>query len=61
MKISIELYKEERNGNTVYGAYIGSYSGSGITVENENKEQVAEMLAPYITDFIYQLDDEDEE
>lgn len=60
-RVSIELYKEERNGSTVYGAYIGSDSGSGIAVEHENKEKVAELLVPYITDFMYQLDDEENE
>ena len=51
MNVNIEFYYE----NGVYGAYIGSDSGSGIDVKGGTREECAENLTPYLLDFLYEV------
>jgi len=56
MRIEIEIYK---SGNG-YGAWISdNCGGSGIEVNGESAEEVADNMKPYIMDYVFGLDEDD--
>ena len=57
-RITLDLYFE----NGEYGIYLGDNNGgSGIPVTGRTPEEVAENIKPYIADYFYNNDEEDEE
>lgn len=55
--ITLDLYFE----NGEYGIYLGDNNGgSGITVTGNTPEESAENIKPYIADYFYNNDEEDE-
>ena len=55
--ITLDLYFE----NGEYGIYLGDNNGgSGITVTGNTPEEAAENIKPYIADYFYNNDEEDE-
>ena len=55
--ITLDLYFE----NGVYGIYLGDNNGgSGITITGKTPEDVARDIAPYIADYFYENDKENE-
>ena len=56
--ITLDLYFE----NGKYGIYLGDNNGgSGITVTGSTPEEAAENIKPYIADYFYNNEEEDEE
>ena len=57
-RITLDLYFE----NGEYGIYLGDNNGcSGINVTGSTPEEATENIKPYIADYFYNNDDEDEE
>ena len=55
--ITLDLYIENRE----YGIYLDDNNGgSGITVTGSTPEEAVENIKPYITDYFYSNDEEDE-
>ena len=53
VRIELTLYKTEEG----YGIWLSdNIGGSGIKVEETTKEKAAESIAPYIEDYLYNLD-----
>ena len=56
MILSVELYREDDR----YGIYIAdNKGGSGIEVEGDSPEDVANQAAPYLADYFYENEDEE--
>lgn len=50
-RITVEFFYKNR----VYGAYIGSDGGSGVTVQATTPDELGELLAPYMADEAYSI------
>jgi len=58
IRIELTLYKTEDG----YGIWLSDdMGGSGIEVEAPTKEKCANEIAPYIEDYLYKLDEDDDE
>ena len=58
IRLTLELYKTD----TGYGIWLSDeLGGSGIGVLETTKEACAEQITPYITDYLYKLDNEQED